>query len=185
MYQELKPAASAPSSDGRFGVVACLSGHLFLSCDQARQWDQLLPPQGLPSTTGWAGVSFLESTVGNEPPRILLLGHDGGVWFPSPMPLSVTRVPITLGWENVMDGMPHAPWISRAAARDASVVVLATRGTAALRHILGFKAGIIDALYLQEKLKGKTRDKDKGGDGKRRRGRRKGIKHVGVGNDYT
>ena len=35
-YQEVKPAASALSSDGRFGVVACLSGHLFLSCDRGR-----------------------------------------------------------------------------------------------------------------------------------------------------
>jgi len=63
----------------------------------------------------------------------------------------------------VMDGVPRAPWISSAAARDASVVLLATRGTAALRHILGFRAGVIDALFLQEKLKGKTRGKDKVG----------------------
>jgi hypothetical protein len=62
-----------------------------------------------------------------------------------------------------MDEVPHAPWVASAAARDASVVLLATRGTAALRHISGFRAGITDALYLQEKLKGRTREKDKGG----------------------
>ena len=162
-YLEVKPAASALSSDGRFGVVACLSGHLFLSFDRARQWDQLLPPQGLPSKTGWASVQILEGYLGKEPPRILLLQHDGGVWLSSLMPLRVTRGQIALGWENVMDGVPRAPWISSAAARDASVVLLATRGTAALRHILGFRAGVTDALFLQEKLKGKTRGKDKVG----------------------
>jgi hypothetical protein len=174
-YQEVKPAASALSSDGKFGVVACLSGHLFLSCDRARQWDQFLPPQGLPSTTGWASVHFLEGDLGNEPPRILLLQHDGGVWLSNPVPLRVTRLPIALGWERVMDDVPRAPWVASAAARDASVVLLATRGTAALRHISGFRAGVTDALFLQEKLKGKTRATDKGGGGKRRRRRSNGV----------
>lgn len=89
--------------------------------------------------------------------------HDGGVWLSNPVPLRVTRLPIALEWERVMDDVPRAPWVASAAARDAPVVLLATRGTAALRHISGFRAGVTDALFLQDQGDGQR------GGGKRRR----------------